>query len=147
MRLTRILSHYTSNAQGCQVTFARVQVQWGSIWFTATCVQPLARGVTSFKAGDSDRHSDALTAPPDLGGCESDVLGYVSLQLRNPGLRLQQVAQEECDVGWALSQAPHEVGIPLLTIGHVGPHPVALGGELALQARSYAVQHLELKVL
>src|SRR5258707_3768696 len=60
-------------------------------------------------------------------------------------LVLEEVFGEEEDVGGALGEAAHEVGVPLRAEGDVDADAVALGGEAALEIAAYAVEHLELE--
>src|SRR5258705_10988607 len=55
------------------------------------------------------------------------------------------VARDEGDVRGALSEAAHEIRIPLLAEGYVDTHPIALPDERLLKVAAHAVQHLELE--
>src|SRR6266545_3533214 len=57
----------------------------------------------------------------------------------------EEVAGEEENVGGALGEAAHEVGVPGAAEGYVDADPVALGGEAALEGAADAVEHLELE--
>src|ERR1035437_1313814 len=66
---------------------------------------------------------------------------------RPPAFLAGDAAQEEHHVGRAFSQAAHEVRVPLATIGHVDPDPIARLDELLLQVAPDAVEHLELELV
>src|SRR5271168_1251011 len=58
-------------------------------------------------------------------------------------LVLEEVLDEEDDVGGALGEATHEVGVPLRTEGNVDADPIALGHQAVLEIAADAVEHLE----
>jgi hypothetical protein len=60
-------------------------------------------------------------------------------------LALEEVLCEEEDVGGALGQAAHEVGVPLGAEWNVDADAEAFGSELSLQVAADAVEHLELE--
>ena len=60
-------------------------------------------------------------------------------------LVLEEVFGEEEDVGGALGEAAHEVGVPLGAEGDVDADAIAFGGEAALEVAADAVEHLELE--
>jgi len=55
----------------------------------------------------------------------------------------KQVADKKNNVCGALSQASHEIGIPVRAVGNVDADIVAIPSKLLLQIAPYAVQHLE----
>src|SRR5271157_2321150 len=57
----------------------------------------------------------------------------------------EQIAGDEQDVGGALREPAHVVGIPGLAKRDVEAQAVAFGGQPALQVAADAVQHLELE--
>jgi hypothetical protein len=67
------------------------------------------------------------------------------LQRENVRSVLEEVFDEEEDVGGAFGKAAHDVGVPLRAEGDVDADTVALGGELALEVAADAVEHLELE--
>ena len=59
------------------------------------------------------------------------------------GLFFQHVSGYEEDVGGALGEAAHEVGVPLVAEGNVDADVVAFFDELLLEVATDAVEHLE----
>ena len=60
-----------------------------------------------------------------------------------PGSAAEQVSQDEEDVGRALGEAAHEVGIPGVAVRDVQAEAKAVGDQHALEIAADAVQHLE----
>ena len=44
----------------------------------------------------------------------------------------EDATQDEADVGWPLTKAPHEIRKPLAPERHVNPNPMSLAGERRL---------------
>ena len=59
----------------------------------------------------------------------------------------QHVFRDEEDVRRALSEAAHEVGVPLAAEGNVNANVVALGNKTALQVAADTEEHLEFEVV
>src|SRR5947209_969315 len=60
-------------------------------------------------------------------------------------LSAQHVLEDEPEVGRALRQAAHQVGIPMCAERRVHAHPVSLRNQSCLDIAPDAVKHLELE--
>ena len=100
-----------------------------------------------FKSGSFASLEKAAPLQDDsrVGMCPR-VLGVTLLSTEaSRSLFAQHILGDEEDVGGALGEATHEVGIPLVAERDVDPNVVALGDELTLQIAADSEEHLELE--
>ena len=111
------------------------------------------------------KRASVLKMPAPVGAVNEYEVGYVISQEINSDKRksrfrrsrkrlfyfrsanrsaLENILQDEPDIGRTLGQPPHEIRIPVLAIRHIHAHSVAFLYELLLQVAADAKKHLKL---